>query len=287
MAETEAMSRPRAVEQWIETVIASQSSPQKSPLGDVLPAFPDATLQVNTTSLSGEAAIRQAGAFFEDVVRTLETDGAPLQPDSRVLDFGCGWGRVGRMFLRDVSIGSIDGLDVDPAFVEVTSRLFGTENFHVCSPNPPSRADAGRYTLVVSYSVFSHLSEATTRAWLEEFHRILKPGGYVAFTTRHDSFFDYVAWARDAEDVGSYTKALGRLFDDIGPARSRLRAGELVHATSPGVSGGGVRDESFYGETWIPEAWLEREFGDRFDRVATCFDGERYDQVAYILRKKR
>lgn len=286
MTETQVGILPDAVQQWIDLVIASQFSPQCSPLGDPLPAFPDATLQVNTTSLSGEAAIRQAGAFFADVVGALEADGSPLQRDSRVLDFGCGWGRVGRMFLRDVSIDALEGCDVDPAFVEVTSHLFGTRNFRVCSPNPPSHAASNQYTLIVSYSVFSHLSEATTRAWLEEFHRILKPGGYLAFTTRHDSFFDYVAWAREATDVGPYTKALGELFEDIGPARARLRTGEFIHATSPGVSGGGVRDESFYGETWIPEAWLEGEFGGRFDRVATCFDPGRYDQVAYILRKK-
>ncbi|WP_166636846.1 class I SAM-dependent methyltransferase [Cognatilysobacter terrigena] len=274
------------IDAWIDQVIASQITPQRSPQGDPRPAFPDATLQVNTTSLSGESAIRQAGAFYEDVTRALQAGGTPLGVRDRVLDFGCGWGRVGRMFLRDVALASLDGLDVDPSFVAISSQLFGTSNFRVCPPAPPSGLETDRYALIVSYSVFSHLSEATTRAWLEEFHRLLRPGGHVAFTTRHDTFFDYILWARTANGVGDYTAALGQLFDDIEAPRAALRAGQFIHATSAGVSGGGVRDESFYGETWVPAQWLVREFGEKFDVVATCFNPERYDQVAYVLRKR-
>lgn len=272
---------------WIERVIESQFSEQRSPRGDILPAFPETSLQVSTTSLSGEAAIRPAGAFFEDVTGALTANRTPLLPDSRILDFGCGWGRIGRMFLRDVSIESLEGIDVDPVFVEMTRELFGTDNFRVCEPFPPTDLEANHYSLVTAYSVFSHLSEAAAKAWLTEFARILKPGGHVAFTTRHDSFFDYVAWTRSAPDADPYTKALGQLFDDVQEPRDRLRAGEFVHATSRAVGGGGVRNESYYGESWIPEGWLDREFGHLFTRVATCFNGERYDQVAYILQKKK
>ena len=75
-------------------------------------------------------------------------------------------------------------------------------------------------------------------------------------------------------------------FDDTAVPRAALHRGEFVHATAGGVSGGGVRNESFYGESWIPQAWLEHEFADRFEFVASCFDPARYDQIAYVLRKR-
>lgn len=284
MSHTEAPARSLQ-EAWVTRVVASLGGVQTSPLGEPLPAFPDATLQANTTGLSGEAAIRQAGAFHEDVASALAAAGACLQPDSQILDFGCGWGRIGRMFLRDTSARNIHGIDVDPEFVALCRTLFASDNFSVCEPFPPSKLGTAQYDLVIAYSVFSHLSEDAVRGWLKEFHRLLKPGGFVAFTTRHHSFFDYLDWAKTADGADPYTRALGQLFANTETAKATLKRGDLVHATSRGVSGGGVRDETFYGETWIPEAWLEREFGDYFERVATCFDGRRYDQVAYVLRR--
>jgi SAM-dependent methyltransferase len=267
-----------STDNWTELVVSSIGQARTSPWGDPLPAFPDSILQANTTGLSGEAAIRQAGAFHDDVTAVLAAVRAPLLVRQKVLDFGCGWGRIGRMFIQ--------GLDVDPEFVELCRRLFGTDNFHVCAPHPPSLFAASEFHLIVTYSVFSHLSEDAVRGWLLEFHRLLKPGGFVAFTTRHESFLQYVDWARDARETDDYTQALGRLFGDTAIPRAALARGEFVHATSPGVSGGGVRDETFYGETWIPAAYLVREFGSLFELVGTCFDSARYDQVAYILRKR-
>jgi SAM-dependent methyltransferase len=275
-----------STDSWIERVVASLREPQLSPWGDLLPAFPDSLLQANTTGLAGEAAIRQAGAFHNDVVSALAAVHAPLLVDQKVLDFGCGWGRIGRMFLRETRANCLQGLDVDPEFADLCRYLFGSDNFHVCSPHPPSLFAAAEFNLIVTYSVFSHLSENAVRAWLLEFHRLLKPGGFVAFTTRHESFLRYVDWARTAHDVDDYTQALGRLFEDISVPRTALARGQFVHATSPGVSGGGVRDETFYGETWIPAAYLVREFGTLFELIATCFDPARYDQVTYVIRKR-
>jgi 2-polyprenyl-3-methyl-5-hydroxy-6-metoxy-1,4-benzoquinol methylase len=280
------MAEPVSMEEWTQRVIASIDRTETSPHGDALPRFPDATLQANTTGLSGEAAVRQAAGFHDDVVSALARAGAPLRPGMQVLDFGCGWGRISRMFLRDVTARDLHGIDVDPEFIALCKELFNSDRFTTCAPMPDGTLPAAGFDLVVAYSVFSHLSQAAARAWLDEFHRILKPGGFVGFTTRHESFFAYLDWARTAPDAQGYTKALGELFADTAVPMAALRRGEFVHATASGVSGGGVRNETFYGESWIPQAWLEREYGDRFEVVASCFDPARYDQIAYVLRKR-
>src|SRR5688572_10691865 len=190
-----------STEEWTRRVIASIDGRETSPQGDLLPRFPDATLQANTTGLSGEAAVRQAAAFHEDVVDSMARSGTPLRPGMQVLYFGCGWGRISRMFMRDVAARDLHGIDVDPEFVALCRELFASDNFTTCAPMPDGRLPAGGFDLVVAYSVFSHLSVAAARAWLEEFHRILKPGGFVGFTTRHGSFFDYLDWARTAPGV--------------------------------------------------------------------------------------
>jgi SAM-dependent methyltransferase len=271
---------------WLDVLIASLTSPQRSPFGDQLPDFPSEELQRNTTGLSSEVALRQAFAFYSDVKRALHRAGQPLTRESRVLDFGFGWGRIARVFMQDVPVGNINGIDVDPEFVSLTRRLFKGGQFDSCAPLPPTSFAPDSFDLVFAYSVFSHLSEKAANAWMGEFARILKPGGVVVFTTRHESFFDFCASAATLKTEDSYLLALGKLLPDPASARSRFRAGEIVHATSAGVSGGGSRDASFYGETWIPESVARAGFGVGLEFVAGYFDGSRYDQACFALRRK-
>lgn len=271
---------------WLQTLIRSLDSPQSSPLGEPLPAFPSEELQRNTTGLSSEAALRQAYAFYENVQDGLGRTGRPLTDESTVLDFGFGWGRISRAFMQDTRLRNIHGIDVDPEFAELTQRLFGSDQFKVCPAFPPTDYADGTFDLIYAYSVFSHLSERACRAWMAEFHRILRPGGVVAFTTRHDSFFDYCAWAATQQTDNQYLASLGRLFPDIDAAKARYRNGELVHASSPGVGGGGPRDSSFYGETWILEQYARAGFGTPLQFVSGYFDGSKYDQACFILERR-
>lgn len=270
---------------WLQVLIKSLNSVQHSPQGETLPRFPSEQLQRNTTGLSSEAALRQAHAFYEDVQSALAKAGMSLRPGSRVLDFGFGWGRISRMFMHDVRLSDIEGVDVDPEFAALTCDLFGSDRFKVCDPFPPTVYRDGTFDLIIAYSVFSHLSESAARAWMGEFERLLKPGGVVAFTTRHESFFAFCEWASAQSDVDGYVRALGNLFPDVDDARERYRRGELVHASSQGVAGGGPREASFYGETWIPEQYVKGGMGTGMEYLADGFDAARYDQAFFALRK--
>lgn len=273
--------------EWIEVLIRSLNSAQLSPVGERLPGFPPEELQRNTTGLSSEAALKQAHAFYENVVNAAGQTGLVLDDETKALDFGFGWGRISRVFMERLKASNIYGLDVDQSFVDITQKLFDSNNFRLCTPFPPTSFPPAAFDLVFSYSVFSHLSEAACKSWMEEFARLLKPGGLVAFTTRHDSFFDFCAWAKTQDASESpYIHALGQLFPDLDAPRAAYRAGEIVHASSSGVGGGGPRDASFYGETWIPEQYARREFGQHFEFVAGYFDGSKYDQACFVLKRK-
>lgn len=269
---------------WYHTLVRSLEAPQQSPLGDPLPKFPTREMQENTTGLSSEAAIEQAFAFYRDVDDECARLGRPLSPSTRLLDFGFGWGRITRVFMEKVALANIRGIDVDPDFTRMTRELFASDNFSTCPAFPPTEFADASFDVVVSYSVFSHLSEEACARWMNEFARIVAPGGIVAVTTRHDTFFDFCAWARSQGDAASgYIRALGELFPDIAAARARYRAGQIVHASSEGVGGGGPRDSSFYGETWIPREYAATAYAPAFRLAAMRFDEARYNQACLVF----
>ena len=279
------MGETPTIAAWVDQLIESETRPGlRSPFGDPLPGFPPPALQRTTTGLDGAATLRPAGAFYADVLGILHQGGTAIGADWHVLDFGCGWGRIARFFLRDIPLANLHGIDVDPNFISLARELFASDRFLVCQAFPPTGFPAQSVDLIVAYSVFSHLSETAALAWITEFTRILRPGGALAFTTRHETFLDYCDWLGRQPETRGYSRGLGTLFPDIEAVRARYRRGELIHATSPRVSGGGARNGTFYGETLIPSAYVDRMYGTWFETIAASFDPLRHDQMFYVLR---
>jgi SAM-dependent methyltransferase len=179
-------------------------------------------------------------------------------PRKVLLDFGTGWGRIARCFLRDIPAEHIVGVDVEPDLVKICRATFPGPRFLGCNPLPPLSFRDESVDFIVGYSVFSHLSEAACRAWIAEFARILKPGGMAALTTRGRWFFDYAAALTGTDP---YSRALSKMFPDFADARARYDRGEFVHSNVDGVTGGGALDGGFYGETFIPEKYARETLG--------------------------
>lgn len=97
--------------------------------------------------------------------------------DPKILDFGCGCGRMTR------HLPGASGCDINPDLVtwcqnnlpRVTSRLNGKR--------PPLPYTDRTFDLVYSLSIFSHLPEHLSDVWLQDLWRVLKPGGLLILTT--------------------------------------------------------------------------------------------------------
>lgn len=273
-----------STEQWFDRVCQSYSSPPVEHQGRFLPAFPSDELQLGTTGQAGVPTLREAFIFYQDCVTACETLGAPIQPSQRVLDFGVGWGRIARFFLRDCPPENLYGIDVDPEFVRICRECFESDNFSVCQPFPPTDFPGEYFDLIVGYSVFSHLSEQACLSWVEEFARIMRPGGILALTTRSRDFFAYCEALRDCGS-SPYEIGLSAMFDDFDEARRRYDAGELVHSNASGVTGGEVRTADFYGETFIPERYARQAYSRWFDFQKFLYAPPRQNHPILFFKK--
>ncbi len=269
-------------EDWLEAHIA-RANRLPSARQD-LPALPPDDIQASTTGHAGAPTLREAFAFYQECLRAFRQYGEPWGTGSRLLDFGVGWGRVVRFFLRELEVDNIYGIDVDPGLIGLCQSTFSSGTFETCAPFPPSRFPDQYFQTIVGYSVFSHLSEDACHQWMREFHRIIRPGGMLALTTRSRAFFDY---CEALVGTSSYTIALSHMFDSFADARARYDAGEFVHSSKEGVSGGDARAGNFYGETFIPKAYAATAWADYFRLVEFSVDPTGRVQPVMFFQRTR
>jgi len=247
-------------EEWFNVLCLSARQPMRGVDGAPLPTFPPDALQIATVGAAGEEALREAWTFAADCITRFRASPRWHSANKTLLDFGVGWGRIARCFLRDFQPPNIVGIDIDDNLLSVCRETFGATQFLLCHPFPPSDLKDQSIDFVVGYSVFSHLSEAACLAWIEEFARLLRPGGMIALTTRGRWFFDK---AKRLKVFGQdpHSRMLANMFDDFAKAKARYDRGEFVHAN---IGGGGVRGADFYGETFIPGPYARTAYSAHF-----------------------
>lgn len=274
-----------AEDEWFKIICESYIAPPVLYTGRELPGFPSDTIQANTTGQAGVATLKEAFIFYQDCIDVFKQLGHELTPQRKLLDFGMGWGRISRFFLRDMPLEHIYGIDVMAEFVRICRQTFNSEHFLLCNPFPPTEIPPGKMSHIVGYSVFSHLSEKACFSWMEEFHRILAPGGIVALTTRGRPFLDYCERLKDGGHHG-YLEALSKMFPDFNEARRRYDKGEFVHSNSSGVTGNGAMNANFYGETFIPEEYASRAYSDFFTLEKFVFNPSRQTHPIMFFRRR-
>lgn len=275
----------KAHNEWFKIICKSIDNNLVRYKGIALPGFPDAQTQINSVGAAGKSNLIEAYIFFQDVVSHFSSSPNWINDERVILDFGCGWGRIARFFLLYFKPENILGIDIDEELLNICRNTFNGSKFYKCQAFPPTTLENESVDFIVGYSVFSHLSERASHQWLEEFKRILKTGGIVALTSRGRPFFDYCLSLKGTKQSG-YLEALSRLFDDFDIAKRKYDTGEFVHSNVKGVTGGGVREAEFYGETFIPESYAKEVLSNYLTFLAFSFDSQRSIHPTIYFKKE-
>jgi SAM-dependent methyltransferase len=191
--------------------------------GDGSPApFPPVELMRRVAPLGRDDRDAKAGydAAGRDVRRFIVSQ---LPEDwtwdgKRVLDFGCGAGRVLRHFLPEAGEAEFWGSEIDEPSVRWIQQHL-SQSFHVVhhGESPPLSAPSGHFDLIYAMSVFTHITDEWS-AWLLELHRLLAPDGLLLATFLGPDMIAPLQGERWSDDrIGLNVTRCGTSWADGGP----------------------------------------------------------------------
>jgi SAM-dependent methyltransferase len=243
----------------------------------VLPGLPPARTQLAYTGDAGDSTLTEGFRVYRLFRELYEESVGEISACQAILDFGCGWGRVIRFFLRDVDPSKLYGVDPSREMIQICRQTNRWSSFFVIEPRPPTSFPPDMFDLIFANSVFSHLSEDVHREWLTEFDRILRPGGLLVATTWPRAFIE--AREEQFSHLPEWMQVHRPAFPNPETWLAAYDAGEYVHSR---LGHSGSRD--YFGETCIPKEYVQRHWTEYFDFVDFIDDRRRCPQDVIVMR---
>jgi SAM-dependent methyltransferase len=275
------------LEQWL-TLNSTRVFEDPSLRPHVCP-FPPPELMNIVSGLTNESDFAAHGTA---IYRALSAAAPkPLTQYNGILDFGCGCGRLARMFKGHPH--RIAGCDIDARLVHWLNRNLDFMEAKVSRVNPPIPFASGEFEAIISISIFTHLTESSQDQFLAELHRVCRPGGRL-FLTVHGQR----ALTR-AENEPRIRTMLDIDEDRFQAARKAFAANKHAfvlqqgHLTTINPEGqisleNKAVDEPFeYGITFVPLDYLHTHWGRWFTVEKYVVGGiHDFQDIAVLIPKK-
>lgn len=124
-------------------------------------------------------AVRGPYQLFGDIETVILLEQG-LRPSMRLVDLGCGSGRLASSLHREMDVSYV-GIDVVEALLEYARMKAPRFEFklhrELSLPEPDASAD-----MVSAFSVFTHLLHAESFIYMQEAFRVLRGGGKLVFS---------------------------------------------------------------------------------------------------------
>jgi SAM-dependent methyltransferase len=202
IAETLAMLRQFSLEDFGEFMLLLPN-PKYPYLSSILPRMASAEVQRNWTGTDGYSLLNQTLAFVRLMAESYTAlHGRPLHT-ARILDFGCGYGRILRAMYYYQDPSKLYGCDPWDESLRLCEQDGVLGNLALSDYLPSHLPFAGGFDLIYCFSVFTHLSARAARQCLDTLTDALSPEGGLVITIRPIEY-----WDRDPSVTGAERAAL-------------------------------------------------------------------------------
>ncbi|HYF47621.1 MAG TPA: class I SAM-dependent methyltransferase [Acidimicrobiales bacterium] len=244
----------------------ADADPEAGPRDRPLPPAAEWELEESTDP---ERYLASGESDVERMRQVLSDHGSALRPGARILDFGCGYGRMIRWLDDEARTGAVWGTDVDAGRVNwCRQHLTPPFDFVTCTTFPFLPFEDGSFDLVYAGSVVPHLGDLAD-AWLLELRRVLAPGGDLYLTIYDAHSAEVLLRERPSSSLGS---ALRSVDERTGFAAAGFDV--LAVNRQPG------RAQVFFDRGFIDRVW------GRWFEVEAVVQDARDVQSAVLLSKR-
>jgi len=270
-------------EEWLIALI--DSIQKKTINGIEFPDFPDDQTQINFVGSANENALKEIWPYYILVRSLAQKKGITFDEKTRLLDIGSGWGRVIRFFLKDIQPENLYGIDTMQMSVDLCNTLFKQAlHFKNIKTMPPLDFKEAWFDIIEGYSVVSHLSRHCGLMWLDEYHRILKPGGILALTVWKKDHYNIIAeWQRTMDATEGYQKDTGQRYTKQCVVEQKIFNTLDFDFKSYGMGIEG-NEEVTYGEAIMSLDYIKKYWCRYFDFV-DYIDSPELSQALVVLQK--
>lgn len=241
-------------------------------MGHVSP-FPPIELMHNVSGLDNQ---RHFAAHGVAIYRAIQNASPKMLTDYKnVFDFGCGCGRLARMFKGHP--GQVTGCDLDRRHVDWINGNLPFMKAVQTKPNEALPFDDESFDAVISISVFSHLNELAQIFYLEELSRVSRSGAYLFLTTHGERAM------RRALTEDQIYKMLEIPSDELHKASIGMNEGSFNFV---GQNGHLTSSKYAYGITFISPKYVHETWAKYFD-VKSIVSGGIHDFQDIVVCRKR
>lgn len=153
------------------------------------PSMVSDDIQKKWTGSHGSTLLNQSIAFTKTMIDGYASiTGKPIE-DAVVLDFGCGWGRIIRLLYKFIPINNIYGVDPWDESINICEQNGVKGKLAISDWVPHALPFEQRFDLIYAFSVFTHLSEKTTRIVLDTLRKYFAENGVLIITIRPKEYW--------------------------------------------------------------------------------------------------
>lgn len=202
------------------------------------------------------------------------------QHPQRILDFGCGCGRLTR-YLDMMDGISAHAVDVNPKLARWCQNNLKRVRTLQNAPDPAMPIETASLDFVYALSIFTHFSRERTDAWRAEMARVLQPGGILLLTTHGTTALDIIATSAVHQGMFSLNSAEAQSL------KQRLTTEHYIYLPYDGATVQFANAGADYGNSFVDADFLKQNWNDtNFEFVEHIPGGLRGWQDIVVLRRK-
>lgn len=179
------------------------------------PSMSSEASQRHWTGDCGVSLLNQSVMFIKSLVHGYARITGKSLENEIILDYGCGWGRLIRLLYKYVYYENIFAVDPWDQSIDECRKHGIKANLAISEWVPKILPFKKRFDLIFSFSVFTHLSEKTTRIILDTLRNYISDDGVLVITIRPKEYWQV---HNDREIISEMIK----LHDEKGFAFSPL-----------------------------------------------------------------